>query len=139
MGLSDVGIHSFPVDGKHSYRSWIPDLAWDVTRAEIWIKSPVEAKLADWETCPIAVHQGSWGTPASGVACDLVDVGAGTTEADCAGIDVRENVVLTSGPPRQVYKEAVIARGAAGILSSHMTWQLSKIGRTPEALPDLVS
>jgi hypothetical protein len=47
----------------------------------------------------------------------IVDVGAGTAEADYAGLDVRGAVVLAGGPVTQVHEQAVEERGAAGLLT----------------------
>jgi len=138
-GLQGASIHSFPMDGRSSYRGWTTEPAWDVTRAEIWMTSPVEQKLADWDTAPIAVHQGSWGTPQGGVNAAVVDVGIGISSDDYDGKGVRGNVVLSSGPVQRVYEEAVMKRGAVGVLSHHMPWECPEVGRTPEQLPDLVS
>src|SRR6202041_287120 len=47
----------------------------------------------------------------------LIDVGAGTSEADYAGKDVRGKIVLADGPLATVQSLAGIAHGAAGIVS----------------------
>jgi hypothetical protein len=71
-------------------------------------------RVASWEARPIVLAQDS----ASGeAAAELVDVGAGTAEADYQGRDVRGKLVLTSSQPGAAYKLAVDRFGAAGIVS----------------------
>ena len=53
------------------------------------------------------------------VTAELVDVGAGTAEADYTGKEVKGRVVLASGSLSTVVREAVWKRGALGIVSSH--------------------
>src|SRR4029077_746654 len=50
-------------------------------------------------------------------AAELVDVGAGTAEADYQGKDVRGRLVLAGAQPGAVYPLAVDRFGAAGIVS----------------------
>lgn len=138
-GLQDVSIRAFPMDGQAAYRGWTADPAWDVTQAEIIMKTPVERRLADWATEPIAVHQGSWATPEGGVLAQLIDVGEGLSASDYADKSICGCIVLSSGPTQRVYEEAVVNRGALGILSHHMPWQCPEVDRTPAQLPDLVS
>jgi len=138
-GLTNVAVPSFPMDGRTSYNGWTSEPAWDVTGAEIRVISPTAQELANWETDPIAVHRGSWGTPKGGVRAQVVDVGEGVSETDYIGGEIAGNVVLSFGPTQRVYDEAVRKRGALGVLSYHMPWECPEIGRTPLQLPDLVS
>ncbi|MFC2095618.1 DUF4910 domain-containing protein [Candidatus Bipolaricaulota bacterium] len=138
-GLQDVAIHDFPMDGQSEYRGWAADPAWDVTRAEIRMISPIERPLANRDIEPIAVHQGSWPTPEDGVVARLITVGEGSSASDYSDESIQGCVVLSSGPTQRVYEEAVVKRGAIGILSHHMPWQCPEVDRTPAQLPDLVS
>src|SRR5206468_4968856 len=47
----------------------------------------------------------------------IVAVDDGTSDADYDGIDVRGKVVLTRGAVQRVHDQAVLERGASGILS----------------------
>ncbi|HEY0113457.1 MAG TPA: M28 family peptidase [Allosphingosinicella sp.] len=71
-------------------------------------------RIASWAEQPITLAQDSVTGRAQ---ADLVDVGAGTSEADYAGRDVRGKLVLTSSQPEAVARLAVTQRGAAGIVS----------------------
>lgn len=119
-GLSEVEILELPADGTVFYGTQRSRPAWDVDFAELWEQrqeggSWVDGeRVASWEARPIVLAQDS----ASGeAAAELVDVGAGTTEGDYQGKDVRGRLVLTSSQPGAVYKLAVDRLGAAGIVS----------------------
>ncbi|HSS48308.1 MAG TPA: DUF4910 domain-containing protein, partial [Thermoanaerobaculia bacterium] len=120
-GLSEVEIVELPADGRIFYGTQRSRPAWDVDFAELWEQrkegdSWVDGeRVASWEARPIVLAQDS----ASGeVAAELVDVGAGTAEADYQGKDVRGKLVLTSSQPGgAVYALAVDKLGAAGLVS----------------------
>src|SRR5436853_2925893 len=94
-GLSEVEIVELPADGTIFYGTQRSRPAWDVDFAELWEQRPAGAdsgswvdaeRIASWEARPIVLAQDS----ASGeVAAELVDVGAGTAEADYQGKDGR--------------------------------------------------
>ncbi|HEX9942028.1 MAG TPA: M28 family peptidase [Thermoanaerobaculia bacterium] len=119
-GLSEVEILELPADGKVFYGTQRSRPAWDADFAELWEQREeggrwIDAeRIASWEARPIVLAQDS----ASGeVSSELIDVGAGTAEADYAGKDVRGKLVLTSSQPGAVYALAVDRFGAAGIVS----------------------
>jgi hypothetical protein len=119
-GLSEVEILELPADGKVFYGTQRSRPAWDAEFAELWEQREEDGKwvdaerIASWEARPIVLAQDS----ASGeAAAGLVDIGAGTAEADYAGKDVRGKLVLTSSQPGAVYALAVDRFGAAGIVS----------------------
>ena len=73
---------------------------------------------------------------------ELVDVGAGTTAADYAGVDVEGRIVLTSGAPRTAMREAVWRRGARfgpvdESLGSCLGPETPRSGKRPPRLPGL--
>ena len=76
---------------------------------------PEEIKLADnWE---VAAALADHSRPAD-VTAELVDVGAGTTDADYEGKEVEGKLVLAAGLTPLVMAEAVLKRGALGVISS---------------------
>jgi aminopeptidase YwaD len=116
-GLGDAHIESLPADGTIFYGTQRSRPAWNAEFAELW---EVDAngnrvtRIASWEAAPIALAQDS----ASGEATtELVDIGAGTNEANYAGRDVKGKLVLTSSQPGAVAPLAVGRFGAAGIIS----------------------
>ena len=113
-GLEDAHAEQFPVDGKIHYGLMRSYLAWHVEAASLWEIEPEHALLGDWATDPIRLADYSHSADA---AAALVDVGAGTSEADYAGKDVHGKIVLADGPLATVQSLAVMAHGAAGIVS----------------------
>jgi hypothetical protein len=119
-GLQGVEIESYPADGERFYGTQRSRPAWKADFAELWemdgappASAPVR-RVASWEAQPLTLAQDS----VSGEAeADLVDVGAGTSEADYAGREVRGRLVLASAQPGAVAPLAVGRHGAAGIVS----------------------
>ncbi len=127
-GLTAVEILSFPADGTIFYGTQRSRPAWDADFAELWEQRPVDGssgsgsgsdwadatRIASWETRPITLAEDSATGEAAG---RLVDVGAGTAEAEYEGKDVRGQLVLASAQPDAVEELAVERFGAAGIVS----------------------
>ena len=120
-GLAEVEILELPADGRIFYGTQRSRPAWDADFAELWEQAPAAGggwadarRIASWEARPVTLAQDS----ASGeAAAELVDVGAGTSEADYAGKEVRGRLVLVAAQPGPVSKLAVDRFGAAGIVS----------------------
>ncbi len=119
-GLEDVRFLTFPADGKIFYGTQRSRAPWNARAAELWELAPdgegwkKSVRLADYRTQPVTLAQDS----ASGAArAALVDIGAGMTDADYDGKDVKGKLVLTSSQPGAVQKRAVEQYGAAGIIS----------------------
>src|SRR5258708_1426424 len=143
-GLSDVAILQFPADGATMYgtQRWGP--AWDEqvgNLGELWFDpkwceepaaqheptakdkkrepigpecSPRERTLGSYEAEPVVLAEDSESGEAT---ANLVDVGDGAKESDCAGKDVKGKIVLVSAQPGAVEDLAVGRFGAAGIVS----------------------
>jgi hypothetical protein len=110
-GLEGVEIISLPADGRIYYGTQRSRPGWNARFAELW---EGRERIASWADQPISLAQDS----VSGRAdADLVDIGAGTSEADYQGKDVRGRLVLTSSQPGAVQELAVGRFGAAGIVS----------------------
>ncbi|HEY4843090.1 MAG TPA: M28 family peptidase [Terriglobales bacterium] len=113
-GLQDAHSEQFPIDGKIHYGLMRSYLAWHVAAASLWEVEPEHTLLGDWATDPIRLADYSH---SADVDAALVDVGAGTSEEDYAGKDVRGKIVLADGSLGTVQRMAVIEHGAAGIVS----------------------
>lgn len=119
-GLADAQVLEFPADGKIFYGTQRSRPGWDAEFAELWEVQEVggkwqrTARYASWEAAPITLAQDS---ESGEVTADLVDVGAGTSESDYAGKEVRGKLVLASQQPGAVAELAVGKYGAAGIVS----------------------
>jgi aminopeptidase YwaD len=119
-GIDDVRIEEFPADGTVFYGTQRSRPAWNVDFAELWELRDAGAgwtrhrRIASWDAMPVSLAQDSESGRATAA---LVDVGAGTSEADYAGKQVRGRLVLTSSQPGAVAPLAVGRHGAAGIVS----------------------
>jgi aminopeptidase YwaD len=119
-GLQEVEILSLPADGKIFYGTQRSRPAWNASFAELWEERQeggrwIKAeRVASWADQPISLAQDSASGRAEG---ELVDVGAGTSEADYRGKDVRGKLVLVSGQPGEAAHLAVTIHGAAGLVS----------------------
>jgi aminopeptidase YwaD len=119
-GLSDARIEEFPADGKRFYGTQKSRLPWDAEFAELWELRErsgqwvPHVRLASWEATPVSLAQDSESGEAT---ADLIDIGAGTSERDYAGKDLRGKLVLTSSQPAAVVPLAIKKYDAAGIIS----------------------
>jgi hypothetical protein len=103
-GLEDVKLIRQEWDGH----------AWSCRSGEAWLLDPEPFKLADYGEVAVSIADLSRSTH---VTAKLVDVGSGTATADYAGREVKGSVVLASGNPGAVVREAVWRRGALGVIS----------------------
>ncbi len=116
-GLSDAEILEYPADGKTMFGTQKSRPAWDVQFAELW---EIDAdgqrvkRYASWQAMPLSVAQDS---VSGAVTATLVDIGAGRSDTDYEGLDLRGKLVLTSSQPGAVAERAVAELGAVGIIS----------------------
>ncbi|MCL4817975.1 MAG: M28 family peptidase [Vicinamibacteria bacterium] len=96
-------------------QKWPGGRGWSVSSGEAWVRSPEEWKLASYGEVAVSLADNSRTTH---LKAALVDVGAGTADADYEGRDVKGKVVLASGATGKVTELAVWKRGALGIVSS---------------------
>jgi aminopeptidase YwaD len=113
-GLQDVHAERFPIDGKIQYGLMRSHIGWTVESARLWQISPNHTLLGDWATDPIRLADYSH---SADIQTSLVDVGAGTREADYDGQDVHGKIVLADGVLSSVQRLAIMKFGAAGIIS----------------------
>ena len=119
-GLDDVERVEFAADGETMFGTQKSRPKWDVEFAELWElrddngRTVRERRLASWDAVPLSLAQDSL---SGEVTTTLVDIGAGTSDADYAGKDLRGKLVLTSSQPGAVADRAVGVEGAAGIVS----------------------
>jgi len=115
FGLADVEILQFPADGKTFYGTQRSRPAWDADKGELSeVRDGKQATIASYAAVTMVLAEDS---ESADVTAPLVDVGAGSSEADYAGKDVKGKLVLVSASPGQVQDLAVGKFGAVGILS----------------------
>lgn len=118
--LDDVELLTYPADSRTMYGTQKSRPVWDVRAAELWELKEVNGefvrsrRLGDWSSVPLSLAQDSLSGEAT---TTLVDIGAGTSDVDYRGKDVRGKLVLTSSQPESVVDRAVGELGAAGIIS----------------------
>ena len=119
-GLDEVEVLEYPADGETMFGTQKSRPVWDVRFAELWELETVNGqairkrRLGDWSSVPLSLAQDSLSGEAT---TTLVDIGAGQSDADYAGKDIRGKLVLTSSQPGAVAERAVGELGAAGIIS----------------------
>ena len=113
-GLQDAHLEHFPADGNTSYGLMRAYWGWQVQQARLSQTGATTTLIADWSIDPIRLADYSH---SADVDSALIDVGAGTTEADYAGKNVSGKIVLADGVLSEVQSLAVIKKGAAGIIS----------------------
>jgi aminopeptidase YwaD len=107
----EASIEQFPSDGATTYQTYVSPMGWTMRSGELWIEGAAPVRLCRYSDIPMCVSTYSKGGEWSG---ELIDAGAGTSDADYAGKDVRGKVVLASGYARDVVRKAVLKYGAAG-------------------------
>jgi len=119
-GLDEVEYLTYAADGKTMFGTQKSRPVWDVEFAQLWevreFGSTIQRvrKLGDWDSVPLSLAQDSL---SADVTATLVDIGAGTSDADYEGKDLAGKLVLTSSQPGAVADRAVGELGAAGIIS----------------------
>jgi aminopeptidase YwaD len=126
-GLEDARVDEFAADGSQWYGTQRARPAWDAAFAELWevtrtggAVSPAPnalarvRRIASFDARPMTLAQDS---ESADVTAELVDVGAGTSDSDYTGKDVRGKIVLAAAQPGPVSALAVARHGAAGIVS----------------------
>ena len=114
-GLEDAKVEEFPADGKIFYGTQRSRSPWDADFAELWEVTAGGNKLiTSWDKEPMSVAQDSESGEAT---AELVDVGAGSSENDYAGKDVKGKLILISSQPESAVPLGVAKYGAAGIVS----------------------
>ncbi|HEY8793816.1 MAG TPA: M28 family peptidase [Gemmatimonadaceae bacterium] len=120
-GLEEVTVHEFPADGHTMYGTQKARLGWDPEFAELWevhvdgSRVTPMLRVASFEDEPVILAEDSDSADVTG---ELVDVGAGTSDKDYAGKNVRGKLVLTSEAPGGVVPLAFDKYGAKGVVSA---------------------
>ncbi len=116
--LYDIGVkakmHRFHSDGAKKYFTWTSPIGWEGKSATLEMVEPERKVLARFPEvpCALAAHSKS-----VDIEAEVVDVETGLMPEEYEGKDVRGKVVLASRRTAEVYKEAMLHQGAAGILS----------------------
>lgn len=111
-----------------------PSLGWDQSVGTVAIVrdgQPDQVVLSrEKERLALAIN--SFSTTAGGVVAPLVDVGGGGSPNDYANKDVKGAVVIGTAGTGQLYTQAVVNRGAIGVIST------AKVPAYLDPSPDLL-
>ncbi|MFQ5778134.1 MAG: DUF4910 domain-containing protein [Terriglobia bacterium] len=113
IGVTDVEVETFVSDGKTRYQTYVSPMAWTVREGELWVEAPFQERFCRYSEVPMCLTTLSNGGDWRG---KLVHVGQGTNAADYEGKEVQGKIVLATGYAAQVHRQAVIERGALGVL-----------------------
>ncbi len=114
----DARIEQFASDGATRYQTFWSPMGWDMRGGELWVQRAATPSFVPFRLCrnsdmPMCVSTYSKGGTWLG---ELVDVGPGLSDRDYERHDVRGKVALASGYAANVVRQAVIARGAVGVV-----------------------
>jgi hypothetical protein len=112
-GITDVEVEKFPSDGRTRYSTHVGPMSWTVREGELWVEAPFRERLCRFTDQAVCLSTLSNGGEWRG---DAIDVGAGTDAASYEGKDVRGKIVFASSYAGIVHREAVIRRGALGVV-----------------------
>ncbi len=116
--LKEIGVKSkmerFPSDGRRKYFTWTSPVGWSATQARLELIEPEKKTLAKYPQvpCSLAAH-----SKMVDGEFEVVDVETGLEPREYEGRDVKGKVVLASRRSAEVFRPAMLERGAAGILS----------------------
>jgi len=114
IGYSEVSIKRFKADGRKKYYNWTSLVGWRVKEAELWLMEPEKKiinRFSEQPTCLMTYSQGGE------VESEVVFVGQGKTDEDYENKNVEGKLVFAvGGDAASVYRQAVLQRGAAGVI-----------------------
>jgi aminopeptidase YwaD len=114
IGYEDVAIEGWPSNGSRHYYTYRTPIGWRAKHAELWMVSPRNERLCSYEEIPLTLVKHS---NSADVEAELIDVGTGADEQAYEGKDVRGKIVLATAYTGTVMREAVIKRGALGVVT----------------------
>jgi len=135
FGMDDVKVERYPADGRLRYWTHKSVVGWTVRSAELRLVEPSERLLAKFSDIPQSLHTFSNGTPRGGVTAELVDVGKGVSDEDYVGKRVKGRFVLATGRGKAVHREAVVKRGAAGVITDGLSYEFPGVRESTD-IPD---
>jgi len=115
IGYQDAHIEGWPSNGSRYYYTYRTPIGWRAKKAELWIVSPRKERLCSFEEMPLTLVKHS--NSAADVEAELVDVGTGLGEEPYQGKEVKGKIVLATGYTGTVMREAVVKRGALGVIT----------------------
>jgi aminopeptidase YwaD len=114
IGLEEVKVKRYRANGFQKYFLWRSLVGWRIKEAELWLLEPYKKLLARYSDQAVSLMPYSQGGEAEG---EVVYVGKGKSEEDYKDKDVKGKLVFaTGGEGPRVHRQAVINRGALGVI-----------------------
>jgi len=112
--LEEVTVEKYKSDGFIEYLHWRSPVGWRVRDAKLYMVEPVQRLICDYSSVAVSLMPYS---NAGNDEAEVVFVGEGKSDRDYSGIDVNGKIVFaTGGGGATVHREAVIKRGALGVI-----------------------
>ena len=114
IGIEEVTIKKYRSDGFKKYFFWTSPVGWRVKGAELWLVKPREKLIARFSDQAVSLMPYSQGGE---VESEVIYVGRGKSDADYENENVEGKLVFAvGGGGSQVHRQAVLKRGAAGVI-----------------------
>ncbi|UCC39119.1 MAG: DUF4910 domain-containing protein [Candidatus Aminicenantes bacterium] len=114
IGLKEVTIKKYRSDGFQKYFFWTSPVGWKVNGAELWMIKPSRKLIARFSDQAVSLMPYSQGGE---VESEVIYVGRGRSDAEYKNKNVKGKLVFaTGGGGSQVHRQAVLKRGAAGVI-----------------------
>ncbi len=127
----DASIERYPANLTQRFWTLASFQEWDCRAATLdWLQEDGPQRLCDYRASALAIIQRS--VSAAG-EFEVVDVGAGRPQ-DYESVDVAGKLALSRANVMHTYRDAVLQRGAAGVLFDHI--DATAPGRNRTDLPD---
>jgi len=114
IGYRDIAFEGWPSNGSRYYYTYRTPIGWRAKKGELWLVSPRRERLCSYEEIPLTLVKHS---NSASVEAELVDVGTGVEEESYRNKDVKGRIVLATASTAAVMREAVVERGALGVLT----------------------
>jgi aminopeptidase YwaD len=114
IGLQEVRIKRYAADGFKKYFLWDSLVGWKAKEAELWLVEPEKKLIARYSEHPVSLMPYSQGRE---IEADVVFVEQGKAAVDYENKNVADKIVFAlGGDGDRVHREAVLNRGAAGVV-----------------------
>ena len=140
IGINDVKITKYPLDGKYTKLNQKMPLAWEPYSASLSINNPIQEEIVNFSDSPSCLAWWSVPTNEGGETRKLIDVGYGENENDFVGKEIKNNYVFIKGTDiPDGWRHAAIKsmeKGAKGLITDYLFYP--NYYRTRENVPDAV-
>lgn len=115
IGYHEALIEGWPSNGSRYYYTYRTPIGWRAKQAELWLVSPQRERLCSYEEIPLTLVKHS--NSAKNIKAELIDVRTGVGAKPYQGKEVKGKIVLATGYTGVVMREAVVKRGAIGVVT----------------------